>query len=120
VADPVAGLVVVAPETVAGVALETAVVVADPATVAGLAAVAPGTVVEADLGTVAAVALETAVDGMGEGLLGTAVEEADLETVAEADPVAAVEADSGTVVVVVDIVVGLPPAQSSAVLTQLS
>ena len=118
-ADPVAGLVVVAPETVAGVALETAVVVADPATVAGLAAVA-GTVVEADLGTVAAVALETAVDGMGEGLLGTAVEEADLETVAEADPVAAVEADSGTVVVVVDIVVGLPPAQSSAVLTQLS
>jgi len=116
VADPVAGLVVVAPETVAGVALETAVVVADP----GLAAVAPGTVVEADLGTVAAVAPETAVAGMGEGLLGTAVEEADLETVAEADPVAAVEADSGTAVVVVDIVVGLPPAQSSAVLTQLS
>lgn len=79
-----------------------------PGTVAGLAAVAPETVVEADLGTVAAVAPETAVVGKGEGLLETAVEleEADLETVAEADPVAAVEADSGTVVVVVGIVVG--------------
>ena len=119
-AGPAAVLVAVVPETVAGVVLGIAVVVAVPGTVAGLAAVA-GTVVEADLGTVAEVGPGTAVEGVGEGLLETAVEEADLETVAEADPerVAVVEADSGTAVVVVDIVVGLPPAQSSVVLTQL-
>jgi len=121
VAGPAVVLVAVVPETVAGVVLGIAVVVAVPGTVAGLAAVAPGTVVEADLGTVAEVGPGTAVEGVGEGLLETAVEEADLETVAEADPelVAVVEAGSGTAVVVVDIVVGLPPAQSSVVLTQL-
>ena len=120
-AGPAAVLVAVVPETVAGVVLGIAVVVAVPGTVAGLAEVAPGTVVEADLGTVAEVGPGTAVEGVGEGLPETVVEEADLETVAEADPerVAVVEADSGTAVVVVDIVVDLPPAQSSVVLTQL-
>ena len=119
----------VAPETAAGVVLGTAVaggVVLGTAVAGG---VVPGTVVGADLEIVAVVVPGTVVAGVvpetavvgeeAEGPLGTVVEEVDLETVVVADPgtAAAVEADSGTAAVV-DIVVDLPPVQSSAVLTQ--
>ena len=97
-----AGLAVVAPETVAGADLG---IVAVEGAGAGLGIVAEadlGIVVGAGLGIVAGVVPETAVAGEAEGHLGTAVEEADLETAVVADPgiVEEVEADSGTVAAV--------------------